>query len=255
MPKTCAQPFPASRTRIRPRTVAPSPSLRTWTATASSTTDACPTVPGIPNEDPAKNGCPPPKDTDGDGILDDKDACPTVPGVPNEDPAKNGCPPPKDTDGDGIVDDKDECPNEKGKADPDPTKNGCPGAVRVTEKEIIILEKVEFDTAKATIKPVSNKLLDEVAQVFKEHPEILLVEVQGHTDNQGAKGLNQGLSTRRAKAVVDALVKRGIAKQRLSSKGFGQDKPIADNDTPDGRQKNRRVQFEIQKRAEKKPQQ
>ena len=146
-------------------------------------------------------------------------------------------------------------PHEKGKADPDPTKNGCPAAVRVTEKEIIILEKVEFDTAKATIKPVRTSCSTRWPGCSRTIREILLVEVQGHTDNQGAKGLNEGLSTRRAKAVVDALVKRGIAKQRLSSKGFGQDKPIADNDTPDGRQKNRRVQFEIQKRAEKEPQQ
>jgi OmpA-OmpF porin, OOP family len=84
--------------------------------------DACPTVPGVPDPDPKKNGCPP--DRDGDGIPDDKDACPDVPGVPDPDPKKNGCPP--DRDGDGIPDDKDACPDVPGVPDPDPKKNGCP---------------------------------------------------------------------------------------------------------------------------------
>jgi OmpA-OmpF porin, OOP family len=210
--------------------------------------DACPDVKGVPDSDPKKNGCPP--DRDGDGVLDAVDACPDVKGVASADPKKNGCPPPVDTDGDGIFDEEDACPNEKGERDPDPKKNGCPKAVRVTEGEIVILEQVQFDTAKSTIKKESDPLLDEVAAVLTQHPEMTKIEVQGHTDSRGAPALNKTLSQARADAVVAALVKRGIAKDRLTSKGYGQDKAIAPNTTEEGRQKNRRVQFSI---IEKKP--
>ncbi len=235
--------------------------------------DACPDVPGVPNADPKKNGCPE-KDADGDGILDDVDACPTEPGVPSDDPKKHGCPLrdkdgdgvtddvdacpdiagvktddpktngcPPDTDGDGFRDPDDACPKEKGVDDPDPSKRGCPKLVRVTDKEIVILEQVQFDFGKSTIKRESDPLLDSVAQVLKEHPEILKIEVQGHTDNKGSKQLNSKLSDDRAKAVKDALIKRGVDAGRLVSKGYGPDKPIADNAKEDGRAKNRRVQF------------
>jgi len=208
--------------------------------------DACPDVPGVATDDPKTNGCPP--DRDGDGIFDAQDACPDVPGVASDDPQKNGCPP--DTDGDGIIDSEDACPTEAGPRDPDPKKNGCP-TVHVTDKEIVILEQVQFDTNKATIRAVSDELLDKVAAVFKDHPEILKVEVQGHTDNTGAPGYNKGLSQRCADAVVAALVKRGIDRARLVGKGYGQEQPIADNGTDEGRQKNRRVQFQIIERQPK----
>ncbi len=210
--------------------------------------DACPTEPGVPSDDPKKNGCPLPKDKDGDGIADADDACIDIPGVKTDDPKTNGCPP--DTDGDGFRDDQDGCPKEKGVDDQDPSKRGCPKLVRVTEKEILILEQVQFDTGKSTIKKVSDPLLDSVAQVLKEHPEIVLLEVQGHTDNRGTKQLNAKLSDDRAKSVREALIKRGIEAARLQSKGYGQDVPIADNKTDDGRAKNRRVQFIV---LDKKP--
>jgi hypothetical protein len=156
--------------------------------------DACPDVPGVASDDPAKNGCPP--DRDGDTIYDNEDACPDIPGIKTDDPATNGCP--GDTDGDGIRDDKDACPKEKGVADPDPSKNGCPKLVRVTETEVVILQQVQFDTGRATIRKESDALLDEVAGVLKEHPEITKLEVQGHTDNRGGKALNARLSNDRA---------------------------------------------------------
>lgn len=212
--------------------------------------DACPDVPGVANQDPKKNGCPP--DGDEDGIPDDKDACPTVKGVANPDPKKNGCPP--DRDGDGILDDKDACPDEKGKPNSDPKKNGCPNAVRVVDSQIVILEQVQFDTGKATIKPVSDQLLDEVAAVLKDHPELLRVEVQGHTDNTGRRSLNQTLSQDRADAVKNALISRGITDGRLSARGYGQDQPIGNNRTAEGRQTNRRVQFKSLEIAPKKEQ-
>lgn len=203
--------------------------------------DACPDVAGVPNADPKKNGCP--SDRDEDGIVDAQDACPDLKGVASADPKQNGCPP--DTDGDGIRDDQDACPREKGVADPDPKQNGCPKSVRVTAGEIVILQQVQFDTAKATIKPVSNALLDEVAGVLKDHAEITKLEVQGHTDNVGLKKANQKLSQGRADSVMKALVSRGIVATRLTAKGYGQEVPIADNKTAAGRQENRRVQFKI----------
>ncbi|APR76225.1 outer membrane protein OmpA [Minicystis rosea] len=221
----------------------PPPPLDTDGDGIPDTADACPLVKGPSDPDPKKNGCP---DTDGDGIIDAEDACRDVKGPPNPDPKKNGCP---DTDGDGIVDPLDACPTEAGPPDPNPKKNGCP-VVHVTEGEIVILEQVQFDTGKSTIKPISNELLDKVAAVFKAHAEIIKVEVQGHTDNKGIKFANKQLSQARADAVLKALVKRGIEKKRLVAKGYGQDVPIADNANEAGRQENRRVQFKI---VEKKP--
>lgn len=209
--------------------------------------DACADEPGVTNDDPAKNGCP--ADRDGDGVPDAADACIDIPGVKTADAATNGCP--ADTDGDGIRDDVDACPNEKGKANEDPAKHGCPVAVRVTETEIKILQQVQFDTGKATIKKVSHSLIEEVAGVLKDHPEIVKLEVQGHTDNVGNAKLNQKLSQDRAASVRKALVERGIAEDRLDSKGYGQDKPIDDNKTAAGRQNNRRVQFVILEKAPK----
>jgi OOP family OmpA-OmpF porin len=213
------------------------------------TDDACPDVPGVPDPDPAKNGCPPPPpDRDHDGIPDSLDACPDVPGVPNADPKKNGCP--SDRDGDGIIDSEDACPDEPGPRNPDPKQNGCP-VVHVTQTEIIALEQVQFDTGKATIKAVSDPLLDKVADVLKSHVEIIRVEVQGHTDNKGTAQLNKKLSQARADAVMKALIGRGIDKGRLTAKGYGQDVPIADNNTDEGRQQNRRVQFNILEKTPK----
>jgi len=211
--------------------------------------DACPDVKGVADEDPKKNGCPPiaePIDTDEDGIFDPDDACPTVKGVASGDPKKNGCPPPpKDSDRDGIFDPEDACPAEKGPRDDDPAKNGCPKSVRVVANEVVILEQVQFDTGKATIKSESGALLDEVAGVLTQHTEMTKLEVQGHTDNRGAVAFNKKLSQSRADAVRKALIQRGVAGERLVAKGYGPDKPIEDNSTDEGRQKNRRVQFLI----------
>ncbi|WP_437957132.1 OmpA family protein [Sorangium sp. So ce119] len=212
--------------------------------------DACPLVAGVRSDDPRKHGCP--ADRDEDGVPDGEDACPDVKGFRSKDPEKNGCP--RDTDGDTFRDDKDACPREKGFADPDPEKHGCPKAVRVTEKNVVILQQVQFDTDKATIKPVSDPLLDEVAQVLKEHPEIVLIEIQGHTDDRGTDEHNRTLSQNRANSVMAALVRRDIDSTRLTAQGYGRDQPIDDNKTEAGRQRNRRVQFNIIKKAAYKPQ-
>ncbi|MEM6788149.1 MAG: OmpA family protein [Myxococcota bacterium] len=212
--------------------------------------DACPQQAGVQNVNPQKNGCPAPGDADGDGVTDDVDACPQVAGVAQPDPAKNGCP--ADRDGDSIVDADDACPDEAGVANADPRINGCPAEqkVIVTRQEIVITQKIQFAVGLSTIKPVSFSLLDEIAAVMKKHPEVLKVEVQGHTDNTGSEGLNRRLSQARADAVVAALVQRGVEAGRLTAKGYGPDKPLTSNDTDEGKATNRRVQFEI---LEKKP--
>ncbi len=207
--------------------------------------DACRTVVGVATSDPKTNGCPPPKDGDGDGVIDDQDACPAIAGVATSDPKTNGCPPPpKDTDSDGIVDPEDACPDQPGEKSADPKKSGCPKAV-VVKGEIKILERIEFDTGKATIRPESDPVLQAVLKVLKAHPEINQVRVEGHTDNRGVKGLNLTLSRNRAASVVKWLVDHGIESKRLTSQGFGQDKPIDTNDSDAGRQNNRRVEFHI----------
>lgn len=209
--------------------------------------DACPDVKGIKTDDPATNGCPAkvePKDDDKDGIVNEQDACPTVPGVKSDDPKKNGCPP--DTDGDGIIDPEDACPNTAGPKNEDPKKNGCP-AVAIESGQIKILQQVKFKTDSAVILKESDEILNAVAKILKDHPEITLIRVEGHTDNKGSKAHNKDLSAKRAASVVTWLTTKGkIDKKRLKSAGFGDEKPIDTNDTDAGRQNNRRVEFHIE---------
>jgi OmpA-OmpF porin, OOP family len=109
-------------------------------------------------------------------------------------------------------------------------------------KDGFVAINVTFDTGKATIKPESDALLNQVAAALKSAPELKL-EVAGHTDNVGGPEANQKLSEDRARAVVAALVARGIDGSRLSARGYGQSSPVADNRTEDGRAKNRRVEL------------
>ena len=147
-----------------------------------------------------------------------------------------------DDDGDGVVNRGDRCPLEKGSAD----NQGCPRVVVQREaKKVELREKVQFDTGKATIRPESSSLLDEIAETMKAHPEIKKVVIEGHTDSTGGAALNKRLSQTRADAVMKALVSRGIEASRLSAKGFGPSKPVAANDTADGREANRRVEISI----------
>lgn len=204
--------------------------------------DACVSDAGVASDDKEKHGCPP--DRDNDGVLDRDDACVDEPGPKSEDPKKNGCPLPKDTDGDGIIDPEDSCPDKAGPASDDPQKHGCPRA-EVSGERVVILDRIEFDTGKATIRPESEAILDAVRAVLQENPQIKKLRVEGHTDNRGARPMNIGLSRRRAAAVVQWLVDHGIDNGRLTSQGLGPDKPVDSNDTDVGRQNNRRVEFHI----------
>lgn len=202
--------------------------------------DACPNEPGPATGDPRTEGCP---DRDGDGIVDKFDACPDEAGPANDNPRYNGCP---DRDGDDIPDKFDACPDKPGPFSEDPKKNGCPAVAVLRKGAIVILQQVQFDTGKATIRRQSDALLTEVAEILREHPEITSLAVDGHTDNRGSHATNVRLSQNRANAVRDWLVKRGkVEASRLTARGFGPDKPIDTNDTEEGRQKNRRVEFNI----------
>ncbi len=125
-----------------------------------------------------------------------------------------------------------------------PAKHGCPLVV-FTEKEIEINEQVQFEVDRAIIRPASDPLLDQIVQVIKAHPEIKKLEIQGYTDNTGAKQHNKILSGSRAEAVRKALIKRGIKDKLLVAKGYGQDNPLVENDSEANKAKNRRVQFKI----------
>jgi outer membrane protein OmpA-like peptidoglycan-associated protein len=234
--------------------------------------DACPDTPGAHSDDPSKNGCPP--DRDGDGIPDAQDACPDTPGTRSDDASKNGCPP--DRDGDGIPDAEDACPNTKGQRSNDPSENGCPAdrdgdgiedsedacpdafgernedrakngcpAARVEQGQIKILERIEFKTNSAELLDQSLPVLQAVQKLLLEHADITRVSVEGHTDNKGSAEHNQRLSQRRAEAVMQWLTKHEIARARLEAHGFGFERPLESNDTEQGRERNRRVEFHI----------
>jgi outer membrane protein OmpA-like peptidoglycan-associated protein len=209
---------------------------------------AAPPPPPPPPPDPCAPGqthtpdqCPN-LDDDGDGIINSQDGCPLEKGIAET----RGCPP-KDTDGDTVPDHLDKCPDQAGAAD----NEGCPRA-KMTVARIEIMEKVLFDTGKSTIRPESSKLLDDIAAAMKAHPEVTKVSVEGHTDDVGAAKFNQRLSQARANAVVAALVERGVEKERLEAKGLGETQPVAPNDTAEGRDANRRVEFVITGREEPK---
>jgi outer membrane protein OmpA-like peptidoglycan-associated protein len=101
---------------------------------------------------------------------------------------------------------------------------------------------INFETSKSIIKPESQTIVDQIAQLLKENPA-LKINVEGHTDNVGTPAANQTLSESRAKAVMNTLVTKGIYKTRLAAKGWGQTKPVSDNNTDDGKAKNRRVEI------------
>jgi outer membrane protein OmpA-like peptidoglycan-associated protein len=110
--------------------------------------------------------------------------------------------------------------------------------------EMVVLQNIFFETNLAVITPVSFPALDRVINFMKKNPDIK-VEIDGHTDSVGSDAYNQRLSQARAQAVVEYLVKHGISRDRLVAKGFGEAKPVAPNTTPEGRAKNRRVEFRI----------
>ena len=208
--------------------------------------DQCPTEKEDGRPPDPNDGCPAPKDRDKDGIPDDIDKCPDVPEDKDGIMDGDGCPE-TDADGDGIPDTEDACPLVPGVKNKDPKKNGCKEEhkkIIETSSGIQLLEPIQFDTGKSTIKAVSFPVLDEVVEVLKSHPDVRMA-IYGHTDSKGAPAMNTLLSKDRARSVLNYLGSKGIAGKRLESNGFGPDKPIDSNETEEGRAKNRRVEFKI----------
>ena len=119
-----------------------------------------------------------------------------------------------------------------------------PKGVEIKKDQIVISDKILFDTGRATIKPVSHAILDAVVAVLRDYPKIT-IRIEGHTDSQGSNSLNQRLSERRAKSVRAYLAGQGIDEERMTFEGFGEDRPIDTNRTRTGRANNRRVEFHI----------
>jgi uncharacterized repeat protein (TIGR01451 family) len=242
-------------------------------------TDQCPDVAedkdGFQDQDGCRDA-----DNDGDGICDPwvaekglsgqyqgtcrgTDKCPDAAEDKDGFQDEDGCPD-ADNDGDGICDPwvaakglsdtykatcrgTDKCPDQPETVNGVDDDDGCPDALaRVEGKKIIILDKIYFDFDKATIQARSLPVVDAVQKILKEHPEITKVRCEAHTDSKGSAGYNQGLSQRRAAAVVKALVDGGIDKARLAGQGFGGSRPLVKPEkTDEDRQQNRRVEFVI----------
>ncbi|MCA9540641.1 MAG: OmpA family protein, partial [Myxococcales bacterium] len=198
-------------------------------------------------------------DRDGDGVADIDDPCPSERG----DPEMNGCP---DRDGDGRPDNEDHCPNA-----PASTADGCPAEmvgdercpdgrfktstgcalVRATCSMIEIAEPIAFEENSTRPTAMARLVLDEIARLLADHPEIEEIRIEGHTDNRGDRGTNLRVSAERARSVRDYLVDQGIARWRLHWRGFGERWPVASNDSAEGRARNRRVELRIIAAAER----
>ncbi len=207
--------------------------------------DDCPDEPedfdGFQDED----GCPDP-DNDGDGIPDEKDLCPNDPEDFDRFEDEDGCPD-IDNDGDRILDVDDACPNDPETYNGNEDEDGCPdkGLVILEDTQITILEKVYFETDSAIIKARSFALLDAVAATLNASPQITLVEIQGHADERGSDKYNIKLTRARAASVMNALIERGVLKDRLRSGGYGERCPVDPKHNAKAWEQNRRVEFKI----------
>ncbi len=190
---------------------------------------------------------PTPVDSDGDGVVDEKDKCPNTPA--GRQVNADGCE--LDSDGDGIVDGADACPQVYAK-----TADGCPlpvatvpapdpapVAAPVVAANKLMLEGVNFDFDKTDLRPEDIDALEQDAAAMLQGNSKVIVEVAGHTDSIGSDEYNMDLSQRRAEAVSNYLINKGISADRLIPKGYGEAQPIATNETDEGRFQNRRVEL------------
>ena len=226
--------------------------------------DKCPNEAELVNNIEDEDGCPE-KDTDKDGILDPVDKCVDVAEDMDNFEDEDGCPD-LDNDKDGIVDSDDKCPNKAEDIDKFEDEDGCPDLdndkdgkpdtedkcpnkaevyngykdadgcpdkgkqlvkINIETKKIEILQKVFFKSGSARINPKSYKLLKAVASTIKNSTDIKKIIVEGHTDDLGRAKNNKKLSQRRAESVVKYLTKQGVSKEKLSAKGWGEEKPLA----------------------------
>jgi len=204
------------------------------------TTDRCPNEPEDFDGEADTDGCPDLiKDSDNDGIADDVDRCPLqaedVDGFQDDD----GCPD-LDNDLDGIPDVNDKCPNAPEVFNGLQDEDGCPDERPIGQQ--FILKGVNFESGSAVLTPDSYRVLDEVVRSLMARPDVK-VEILGYTDNVGKASFNLGLSERRAEAVKQYIVNAGVDATRLTTKGYGEESPVAGNATPEGRAQNRRIEF------------
>ncbi|MGQ0720523.1 MAG: OmpA family protein [Candidatus Eiseniibacteriota bacterium] len=199
--------------------------------------DQCPGTPAGARVD--SRGC---SDSDGDGVTDDKDRCPDTPaGWPVD---SFGCP--LDTDGDGVADGADECPNTPRGTEVD--AKGCPKVAQLFEVDekgqtkALILQGVNFEYNSANLTADSRGVLDRVAESLVAWPDVR-VEIGGHTDSDGSAEYNRDLSQRRSDSVRAYLVQAGVGESRMTTRGYGEESPIATNGTPEGKAQNRRVEL------------
>lgn len=194
--------------------------------------DRCANTPAGVNVD--ATGCP--IDADGDGVTDAADRCPNTPRGEQVD--GTGCTI-RDSDGDGVNDSADKCPDT-----PAGMLVGADGCLIlfVEGKRNVVLEGVTFVVNRAELTIDAKKILDLVAQSLNAIPEVT-VEVQGHASSDGSDAANMRLSERRAASVRTYLISKGVAANRLTSKGYGETVPVADNATEEGRKMNRRVEL------------
>jgi outer membrane protein OmpA-like peptidoglycan-associated protein len=211
--------------------------------------DACPRQAAPAHRVAVGDGCPD-ADSDKDGLTDSVDACPADPEDKDGFEDQDGCPE-RDNDRDGVLDKNDRCPDQAEVINGFKDEDGCPdegpkALVVLTTQKIEILDRVYFDTGKATIQKRSYNLLNQVALTILSHPEIASVTVEGHTDSQGRRPQNLVLSQKRAESVRAYLVSRGVTPAMLRAAGYGPDRPLADNATAKGREQNRRVEFVLE---------
>ncbi len=209
--------------------------------------DKCPIVPEDLDGFEDNDGCPE-YDNDQDRIPDSVDHCPDIPEDKDAYEDTDGCPD-YDNDLDGIPDSTDKCPSEPETYNTFEDEDGCPDkkpAGKPKAKEIkrgrVILRGVNFEFGKARLTTDSYIILDQVYASLVEWPEIK-IEIRGHTDSVGSRMSNKRLSYRRAQAVRDYLINKGISPDRMVAVGMGEDEPIAENSTAEGRAMNRRVEL------------
>lgn len=196
---------------------------------------------------------PPPADQDGDGVADPDDKCPDQKEDGKAPDPQDGCPN-VDEDLDGVPIPQDKCPDKAETKNGYQDEDGCPDEKPLAEvvgEEVRINQEIMFEKGKATIQPESMKVVDAVAKVLKDHPELQLVEVGGHASKEGDEYFNRTLTANRVKAVAAELVKAGVDEKRLISTGYGFYCPKVAGETEDALAKNRRVEFKILFRAGK----
>jgi OOP family OmpA-OmpF porin len=205
--------------------------------------DRCPTEPEDKDGYQDDDGCPD-LDNDADGLPDTRDKCPDEAEDKDGFQDDDGCPDP-DNDNDGVVDARDKCPNEPESKNNYQDDDGCPDEVPAAVKKFTgVIEGINYKTGSAEILTGSYAILDRAVKVLQDYPDVNL-EISGHTDSRGRAEYNRDLSRRRAESVRNYFVLRGINPNRITSIGYGMDRPIGDNRSAAGRARNRRTEFRL----------